>query len=218
MTLYLLSFVALVCSPSLALDCAADSSSDCQATASRMLQPGRAMMQVDSSSLKNEVLEREDELAMISKAETGQVCATWCANSPRGWDAKCFWGACDQCPECVTPAPPTPAPTDASTDAPTDAPTEQPTEALCESHCAGNTSSWESKCTWDRCAGCSICATTCLAWCETNTGTWETKCKSTHDCHNCDRCSQSSLAPTESPTVSPTETEQNGNLLGVKTC
>lgn len=66
-------------------------------------------------------------------------------------------------------ATPTTAPTAADTEAPTTAPTEAtevPTETptaaptvTCASWCAGNTNDWDTKCNWNKCAGCDDCAT-----------------------------------------------------------
>merc|ERR1712228_475906 len=76
-------------------------------------------------------------------------CLSWCAVNTNPWSKKCAWNKnCNECDDCLAPAPPTPAP-------PTPAP---PTVANpnCGAWCAANTNPWTQKCKWPNCA-CSEC-------------------------------------------------------------
>merc|ERR1712232_1474447 len=72
-------------------------------------------------------------------------CLSWCAVNTNPWSKKCAWNKnCNECDDCLAPAPPTPAP-------PTPAP---PTVANpnCGARCVANTNPWTQKCKWPNCA------------------------------------------------------------------
>merc|ERR1712186_231007 len=85
--------------------------------------------------------------------------------------------------------------------------TKSPAAKICKSWCAGNPKSWDKKCTWMQCSGCSQCsedpvttteaATTttkspaakiCKSWCAGNPKSWDKKCTWMR-CSGCSQCS-----------------------------
>jgi len=81
---------------------------------------------------------------------------------------------------------------------PTINPTQSPTLSLsvCNSWCPTGDNTWEIKCQWDSCSGCTECASTfdssddlddCDDFCETSTAPWWQKC-GWIDCEGCTAC------------------------------
>jgi len=75
------------------------------------------------------------------------------------------------------------------------------TQDNCESRCPTFTSTWQVKCSWEQCEGCSSCDAyeNCKHWCHKTTHTWPTKCGWKAQCNHCPECPQT-LPHTKVPT------------------
>ena len=78
----------------------------------------------------------------------------------------------------VGAAPPTPPP-------PT--PPSAPPPVVCKPFCEDKTQSWDDKCTWGGCKGCTECAPVCKPFCEDKTQAWDDKC-TWGGCNGCSEC------------------------------
>ena len=110
----------------------------------------------------------------------GEPGGAWCYTE----DPDNRWEYCDV-PVCTANPEPTANPTPSPTEAPV---------GNCAGWCEGNGSTWDAKCTWVGCSGCSQCDSPppedngdCKTWCATNQQDWNTKC-GWNSCQACEEC------------------------------
>lgn len=122
-------------------------------------------------------------------------CPQWCTRK-NDWEEVCSWNGCKSCSECSDSTPVLPEST-----MPED--TQQPfvdCEVLgCANWCPRSSKSWEEKCAFSGCSGCSqCCASTttrpsesssqdCKSWCPDNRSSWREKC-AWDACGTCLQC------------------------------
>merc|ERR1712110_870332 len=138
-------------------------------------------------------------------------CLSWCAMNAKPWSEKCAWGAsCNECDDCATSAPPTPAP-------PCIAISSTATDAWCTSTCnhiPPNCPASHCQCTATTAAPPTAAPSVptptppspnCLSWCAVNAKPWSEKCSWGASCNECDDCTRPA-PPTPAP---PAESNPN---------
>merc|ERR1712232_315203 len=138
-------------------------------------------------------------------------CLSWCAVNAKPWSEKCAWSAsCNECDDCATSAPPTPAP-------PCIAISSTATDAWCTSTCnhiPPNCPASHCQCTATTAAPPTAAPSVptptppspnCLSWCAVNAKPWSEKCAWGASCNECDDCTKPA-PPTPAP---PAESNPN---------